>query len=948
MADSNVSPCKVSFDGSFRRFLIGRPAKWKVFEDKVRALYGLPFNAALDVQYKDEEGDIIKLNTDSELEDVLAMHALFNSQIAAVKFEVSALFPDSVVSSIPSTRTSSIIGGSSPRLTFFTLSNHNQHYGNILPSDISSTAAATSIDTPLNRPHLSSISMYGSDHSDDVSLIELEDGTESCLGDELHRTSLVEDMDQTITYPQRALEEAARHQEDIDKMETYKLDAPVFPSSVMGSKMTTNEGYNEDDVAATETLAGSTHSTEVEPEMDTSQALMVAAAVEHYETLASRSQQSMSDEPSVLEQEFEAMRLITEPEATESIAASIIDQRTQDEISSVGETNEQVVSAPELFAEQSVPSTSTASTSTASASTSTSERNFGDTEKALIDQFQMLIKEFQDIIKSNPQLVALAGNIMNKIMSNAKVNVESFASYLQAQAQAQVAAQSAQQAAEQAQEKATQATAQTQEAASQVQETAFQASRGHPFFGHRLHHHQSHQNVTSFANAHPRSFVPPHQSQHDGFHGHGSGSFSQIDPAVTLGRSNTIHGTTPSPFSRGFPFNHAPPVNTRTYTFKSGCPAPSDTETASLRSSSSIKVEKSRAVDVEGPSTAAASGDQVPPSGSSAMPGSFPTQHPQMSELKAGWSWSRLPDDGSEHHQPPSTRAKYGWVWSDIGGEKAELEVDPVPLYTDLTEATPGSFPNDPESSSASLNRSCSTRYSGQCGSSSQEDADETLKRSHTFNGHRAERYREVAAAQVQRHRDAIEQQRIALEEQRSSLEKLRAQLAEQQVEQMASRVQPMSHRGAFRFTNASFSNASSVSSTATTDATTNTTAMPIGGGSLANIRPSAFGSSSSSTIDPIAVDATGTPGGSPQTPPVEDALVDESSPAVLEVEPTATSVVDIEADMDLGPFTDPYEFKEELAMIIAMGFPDNEELRNMVQDLGGEVEAIVECLVSQ
>lgn len=36
MADSNLSPCKVSYNGAFRRFLIARPAAWSDFEDKVR------------------------------------------------------------------------------------------------------------------------------------------------------------------------------------------------------------------------------------------------------------------------------------------------------------------------------------------------------------------------------------------------------------------------------------------------------------------------------------------------------------------------------------------------------------------------------------------------------------------------------------------------------------------------------------------------------------------------------------------------------------------------------------------------------------------------------------------------------------------------------------------------------------------------------------------------
>jgi hypothetical protein len=59
---------------------------------------------------------------------------------------------------------------------------------------------------------------------------------------------------------------------------------------------------------------------------------------------------------------------------------------------------------------ESLPTTSTASTSTSE------HRNVSD-DSALIEQFQQLVKEFQDIIQNNPQLVALAGNIMTKVIS---------------------------------------------------------------------------------------------------------------------------------------------------------------------------------------------------------------------------------------------------------------------------------------------------------------------------------------------------------------------------------------------------------------------------------------------------------------------------------------------------------------------------------------------------
>jgi hypothetical protein len=50
----------------------------------------------------------------------------------------------------------------------------------------------------------------------------------------------------------------------------------------------------------------------------------------------------------------------------------------------------------------------------------------------------------------------------------------------------------------------------------------------------------------------------------------------------------------------------------------------------------------------------------------------------------------------------------------------------------------------------------------------------------------------------------------------------------------------------------------------------------------------------------------------------------------------------------DVNPFADPSEFELEIQMLVSMGFPNTPELHTIVRDFGGEVEAVVEHLISQ
>lgn len=332
-------------------------------------MYSLAPNVALDVHYRDEEDDVITLNTDSELDDVLAMHALLK-QLAPVKFEVFAKDDEdaSLSSSIISTSTSAT-GTSS-----------------VIPSQVAPWRLTLESTPPEYSPvarHLNDRrrTIYGSEQSDDVSLIDLED--------EIHTPH---DIEEPITYPQHDLEVAALR-EEMQRLEAFKIEAPVFTSSIMGARQEVEEEEEDEGLEKVEKVKEAEEIQQVQEvqeveveefedstQEDAPQPGSVAAAVEHYETLATRSQKSQIS-PSPL-MDFEGEIVASTTEETKEIR------------------EESDVQYPEP--------------STASTSTSTTDRPFEDEDRALMEQFQLLIKEFQEIIQNNPQLVTLAGNIMNK------------------------------------------------------------------------------------------------------------------------------------------------------------------------------------------------------------------------------------------------------------------------------------------------------------------------------------------------------------------------------------------------------------------------------------------------------------------------------------------------------------------------------------------------------
>ena len=106
------------------------------------------------------------------------------------------------------------------------------------------------------------------------------------------------------------------------------------------------------------------------------------------------------------------------------------------------------------------------------------------------------------------------------------------------------------------------------------------------------------------------------------------------------------------------------------------------------------------------------------------------------------------------------------------------------------------------------------------------------------------------------------------------------------------------------------------------------------------------------------AADAPSTPGDFPRSnrpvpraaPAAPIAPVTPAAPAVpvMSIPNTRNAADPALAVVDLNPFADPTEFEEEIRTIVAMGFPDNQELRTVVRDFGGEVQAVIDFLLEQ
>ncbi|KAF9122106.1 hypothetical protein BGW39_010016 [Mortierella sp. 14UC] len=849
MSDSqNLSPCKVNFNGALRRFLIARPAAWSDFDLKLRNIYSLPSSAVIDVQYKDEEGDVISLNTDSELEDVLAMHALF-TQIAPVRFDVSL------------------------------------RDGQDLPAPINNIAATADAVEPYNvtqtsQRDRSNTVTSNSSSDDDGSLIEFEEAQE--ITEPVAAESTESTLNQPISYPQDDLHEAALRQEQ-EMVETQKLQAPIFSSSVAASDNDTMD---------------------VEETKDKDE--------EANKTSSRRSSKSSS--PSVVPvAEFEALRMDSATEVMDSIVASAIEQHAQDVAAAASVHSESEDDGHADPAECEIPEAT--------------EVPHGD--RALIEQFQMLIQEFQHVIQSNPQLVTIAGSIMNKIMSNVQVNVESFANYLQ-------------EAARHAQSSAEEAAATAHEAAAEATRSCpFGSGSENPFltnpffahhsggrFGRRGHEDPfsgCHDNdVGDSAGRAHHSYGHHHHGHHrggrggfggrggrGGCFGRGGGhqwSFGSLFPPMPPmpamppmppmpgmppmppmpgmppmppmpGMPNMPHmfpsegtsvpNTRPSPFSGGFPFHFGAPGGCKrgnNFRFRGDRPTACDTESgkeemAEPPQDGSVPFDFGRRGDRGGRGGFFRGGPRGGPRGGHPFAFHHPQHGPHAHAL------------GPHGHGPHIHH----------GPEHAHPHAHHHHQYHHYRHSR----------------RHSGSKSAEEGGEMHETGSEERLKRRQTFH---------------EQHRQAQEEQRNAQEEQRKVQEEQR------KVQQEQRRIQEEQRRAR---------------------AAAASTAGPIGGGSLAGIWPGAPATPAVSTVTAASAASA--------TVALASARPTSANAAPISARPTTTTASAALQDLDNNnnPGLDPNEFRDEIRLLTNMGFADTAELRTVVRDFGGEVEAVVEFMIS-
>ncbi|CAG8554192.1 1941_t:CDS:2 [Racocetra fulgida] len=95
---------KVLYGTIIRRFTIPSDITWSLFESQIRSLFQIPPKTPIFLSYTDEDGDIITLSSDLELQEILSDQTLFGS---SVKFVLST--PDELV---PNEKNSWVLEGS--------------------------------------------------------------------------------------------------------------------------------------------------------------------------------------------------------------------------------------------------------------------------------------------------------------------------------------------------------------------------------------------------------------------------------------------------------------------------------------------------------------------------------------------------------------------------------------------------------------------------------------------------------------------------------------------------------------------------------------------------------------------------------------------------------------------------------------------------------------------
>ncbi|KAF9163925.1 hypothetical protein BGX20_001154, partial [Mortierella sp. AD010] len=329
------------------------------------------------------------------------------------------------------------------------------------------------------------------------------------------------------------------------------------------------------------------------------------------------------------------------------------------------------------------------------------------------------------------------------------------------------------------------------------------------------------------------------------------------------------------------------------------------------------------------------------------MPGSFP-HHPQMTEVRSGWTWTKLPEEEGAESSP--SRPKFGWVWN--GGESGGENPDPTPLYTASDEEMadvnneegspvghgehfpfggrggfgpfrgrggrgphhfafhphhphhggPHGHPHEHEHSPHRRHhhhhhrRHSGPKSGGDDGADS--NAEERLKRRQTFHEQR-HAMMQARREQLQGQRQAIAQQREALEQQHQTLvEQARAQEEQRRTQAEQARTQEEQRRTQAEQIRTQEQQRIGARLEEIIDRARSAASTPIriGAGSLANIWP---------TGSAEATNATATPA------------------------------------------VNSNEFQTQIEQLIGMGFADTDQLRNAVRDFHGDVEAVVDYMLS-
>ncbi|GBB87813.1 hypothetical protein RclHR1_01430022 [Rhizophagus clarus] len=80
-----MASIKVTYGQTSRKFTIPSSTTWSQFESQLHDLFNIPSDASISISYIDEDGDVITLSTDSELQQILSDQESFGTN---VKFSI--------------------------------------------------------------------------------------------------------------------------------------------------------------------------------------------------------------------------------------------------------------------------------------------------------------------------------------------------------------------------------------------------------------------------------------------------------------------------------------------------------------------------------------------------------------------------------------------------------------------------------------------------------------------------------------------------------------------------------------------------------------------------------------------------------------------------------------------------------------------------------------------